>query len=95
MQIEYNENEDDFDYTYEADYDDVIKAISEIAENLWGVDKYSIQKFISNIGLSDEMFDYFEEQIKEYYKDKALSELENMDEDVEEHERYEYYRDKI
>lgn len=95
MQIEYNENEDGFDYTYEVDYDDVIKAISEIAENLWGVDKYSIYKFISNIGLNDEMFDYFEKQIKEYYKDKALSELGNMDEDVEEHERYEYYRDKI
>lgn len=79
---------DEFDYTVERE--DLLDAVADIAyrryfsDCLWVVNKDNLKRFISEFkrfisdtDILDELVDYYEDELKDYFKEKAYEQEED------------------
>lgn len=76
----------DEDYGYEFDYtverEDLLDAVVDIAYRayfsncLWAAVKDNIRRFIIDTDILDELVDYYEDELKDYFKQKAFEQEE-------------------
>lgn len=63
---------DEFDYTVERE--DLLDAVVDIAYRTYfrGAIKDNIRRFINDTDILDELVDYYEDELKDYFKQKAF-----------------------
>ena len=76
----------DEDYGYEFDYEvereDLLDAVVDIVyrqyflDCLWVAVKNNIKRFISDTDILDALVEYYEDDLKDYFKEKAFEDLE-------------------
>ena len=68
---------DEFDYTVERE--DLLDAVVDIVcmTYFWLTIKHNVKRFINNTDILDELVDYYEDELKDYFKEKAYEQEED------------------
>ena len=86
----HGDEEYGYEFEFEADSDALLDAVVDIvyrayfSDCLWGVNNYNFKRFISelkrfinNTDILDALVEYYEDELKEYFKEEAFEQEED------------------